>query len=111
MQLSAIRLALLGAATAILAGCATGVPTDVAWSRQSAHDQHLYMPDPAAVAAQDTMSDARTMGGPADVPPPPAAQAIQDGDTVRLVSQEEYARLRSDPRVLGAPPATAAPKQ
>ena len=109
MHASAIRLALLGAAAAALAGCATGEPTSVAWQRQSTFDQHRFMPSPmpnvgppmvvvktgptgAAIAMQDA--------------PREAMQAVAQGDSVRLVTQEEYARLRSsDPQVLGGAPA------
>lgn len=105
----AIRLALIGAATAALSGCATSEPTSVAWQHQSAYNQHRYMPSATGAPAQVASTGTNAMGAAAATPPPEAAYAVLDGDTVRLVSKDEYARLRSNPQALGGPPAPAQP--
>lgn len=112
MHATAIRFALLGAAAAILAGCASGEPTHVAWERQSVMDQHRFIPglmrnaEPPLVVVNTGRDGAAIAMGDA---PRPAAQAVAQGDRVLLVSQEEYARLQgSNPQVLGGPPAQPA---
>jgi hypothetical protein len=112
MHATAIRLALLGAAAAFLAGCASPEPVNVTWERQSMIDQHRFMPGllrsaetPLVVVNTGRDGAAIAMGDA----PRPAAQAVAQGDRVLLVTQEEYARLQgSNPQVLGAPPAQPA---
>ncbi len=111
MHVSTLRFALCGAALAAVAGSAMAQqqpPATVDWEKRSMFEQHRNMPSPLARPASPSTA-VMGAGSSAPLPPPEAAQAIQVGDTVRLVSQEEYARLRSNPQALGGPPAPEQP--
>lgn len=100
-----MSLAAAAVAVSLLSGCST--QRGVAWNNVQARDQHAFLPS----LVQESMRPAVivTAGPTGQVVGtgtlPPAARVIVQGNEIRLVSQETYARMTQG--AMGAGPASS----